>query len=121
MEPSPGDAFLDALAARMAPLMAPLLAPLILEGLRHAPGIGTPTYATAKENPLRSSKAFRTAYRSGAFPTFLRNRQRTAMWAVVDAWMRNRTGAGKTPTELTLADELALASAPSKRRSRKTS
>ena len=114
---SAGDTLIDALVDRVADRVATL----VLERLRHAPGIGAPEYATAKENPLRSSKAFRNAYRDGAFPTFLRNRERTALWSTVDSWMRARPAAGKTPEAMTLDDELALASAPKKRRPRKTS
>lgn len=117
MNLSAGDLLIDAIADRLAVRIAEI----VLEKLRHAPGIGAPEYATAKQNPLRSSKAFRKAYLSGAFPTFLRNRQRTALWSTVDSWMRTRPGAGKTHEELTLDDELALASAPKKRRPRKTS
>ncbi len=117
MNLSGSEALIDALVERVADRLAEVL----LEKLRHAPGIGAPEYATAKQNPLRSSKAFRNAYRSGAFPTFLRNRQRTALWSTVDSWMRNRPGAGKTPEEVTVDDELAQAASPKKRRSRKTS
>ena len=110
--PSPGDAFIDALAARMVPLLAPIL----LAALRPAPGSGDPEYATAKQNPLRSRKAFRTAYRAGAFPTFTRNRAITALWVDVVAYMRNQPGAGKVAGERTTDEEMDLAFGPKKRR-----
>ena len=119
---SVGDAFLSELATKIAPMVASLVAAQVLDGLRQTAGLGSPRYATAKENPLRSPKAFRAAYRGGAFPTFLQGREKAAMWIDVETWMRTR----QKPVPVVVVDEaviatemeLAQAFGPSRRRKR---
>jgi hypothetical protein len=92
---------------------AELAAEIIVARLRHEPGLGAPLYATAQHNPLGSKRAFLNAARAKKFTTFKRGRNVAAMWSDVDAWMRQCPEQRReSPGELSLEEELAMASKP---------
>lgn len=74
------DAFIDDLADRVAER--------VLAGIRAEPGLGTPRYATAKNNPTGSRKAFLRGCRDHAFPSLKQGRARAAEWADVERWWK---------------------------------
>ncbi len=110
MADSIGDAFVEAMAARVAALVAEL----VVSQLRNQPGFGAPIYATTANNPLGSRKAFLSAHRAGAFPSFRRGKEIAALWGDVETWMRTRPK--KEAVALDLEAELDVAFAPIKRR-----
>lgn len=65
------DRFADRIVARMAPA-------------------STDRFASAKDNPLGSARAFLDAGRRGDFPTFKRGREVVARWADVLAYIEGR-------------------------------
>jgi hypothetical protein len=79
---------LEGLAEVLAPKIAAMLA---------ARGAGEPStrYATAKDNPLGTARAFADAARRGDFPTFKRGRCVAARWADVEAYIEGRPCARK--------------------------
>lgn len=83
---APTDPFVEAIARRVVELTVPE----VINQLRTLPGFGTPIYATAKNNPLGSARAFLNAHRSKAFPTFSRGRFVSAKWEDVERWMMAR-------------------------------
>lgn len=80
----------DAIAEAIAARVAELTTERVVERLRSMPGFGTPVYATAKNNPLGSERAFLNAHRDGKFPTFSRGRFVSAKWEDVERWMMSR-------------------------------
>lgn len=114
------DAFLKALAAEVAPLMAPLVASAVVAQLR-AEGFGRPQYATAKENPCGSRKAFLRGCREKGFESFKRGRELSADWAAVEAWWRAQAAPGDAPAKPAndLAAELQEAAGAGPRRRRR--
>jgi len=80
--PGPTDQWLnvliDVLAERLAEKMAARMV------------ASTPRYATARENPMGSSRAFLDAARRGDFPTFRRGRCVAALWADVEGYVESR-------------------------------
>jgi hypothetical protein len=77
--PSALDALVGLLAERVAVIVVQKL----------AAGPAAPTYATAKNNPLGSPRAFLDAARAGAFPCHKVGREVRALWADVDAYIRS--------------------------------
>jgi hypothetical protein len=92
---TPFDPILVALADRLAPLLA--------ERLTQA----RPRYADARSNPIGSPRAFLDAARRSDFPTFLRARRITALWADVEASIERRSRAQR-PKPDPAADDVAL-------------
>lgn len=97
-----------------------LVADRIVERLR-AEVVRAPRYATARENPLGSRRAFLDAHRAGAFPTFRRGREIAADWSAVEAWMREAR-ATPEPTKNnagpSIEQMLEASAAPRRRRGR---
>lgn len=111
---SSGSASLNAMATRVVDLLVNRLVPTT-----SAAEDATPRYATAKNNPLGSPRAFLNAHRDGKFPTYKRGKEISADWSVVEAWMRSRKA---QPAErATMADELDAACAAPKRRTHRRS
>jgi hypothetical protein len=110
---SAGDAFLDAMAARVADLVVSRLAPAL------APTLSVTRYATAKNNPLGSSRAFLNAHRDGRSPTFKRGREIAAEWSAVEAWMRSNKA--ESIDRAAMADDLDVACAAPRRRTKNRS
>jgi hypothetical protein len=107
------DALIDLIVRRAAEQAAEI----IVARLRQEPGVGAPPYATAKNNPLGSRKAFRGAVRRGAFETFRRGRELAARWKDVEDWMfKNQRSVGPAHGAPSLEEELAMASKPRARR-----
>ncbi len=79
-------AFLDAVADRVAERLAARIAPT-----------STDRFASAKDNPLGSARAFLDAGRRGDFPTFKRGREVVARWADVVARIESRQCKRKPP------------------------
>ncbi|KYF66856.1 hypothetical protein [Sorangium cellulosum] len=107
--------------ARALATMAAEIAADLLEQRMRAPN--APRYATPKENPLGSARAFREAAAAGAFKTFRRGKQTAALWADVEAWMMSRPPPAprakpQASGDLSLRDELALAARPPARKKR---
>jgi len=78
---TPRDRFLAAMGAAwdaLAEMMVPAQQPPPIR------------WATAKDNPLRSSRAFLDAARRGDFPTGKRGREIAARWTDVEAWIEGR-------------------------------
>lgn len=73
------DTLLDVLADRIAERLA----------ARAAPDAAA-RFASAKDNPLASERAFLDAGRRGDFPTFKRGREVVARWADVLAYIEGR-------------------------------
>lgn len=71
------DSLIDALAERVADKMAARM------------GATNPRYATARNNPIGSPRAFLDAARRGDFPTFRRGRCVAALWADVERFVEN--------------------------------
>lgn len=84
-------ALIEALAERVAEKMAARLP------------ASTPRYATAKENPIGSARAFLDAARRGDFPTFRRGRSVAALWSDVERYVENRK-----PMAATIDDDRAI-------------
>lgn len=101
---TPADVFIDDLADRVAER--------VLAGIRAEPGLGTPRYATAKENPTGSRKAFLRGCRDKAFPSFKLGRRRAAEWADVERWWKAQPTARPDDD---LRSELDAASGPVRR------
>ncbi len=95
------DAFVDRVAER------------VVELIRAEPGLGTPRYATAKENPTGSQKAFRRGCRARGFESFMRGRTRVAEWADVERWWREEQRRVRPGDDL--QSQLEAASAPMRR------
>jgi hypothetical protein len=72
------DVLIDVLAERVADKMATRI------------GASSPRYATARENPIGSARAFLDAARRGDFPTFRRGRCVAALWTDVERYVENR-------------------------------
>ena len=72
------DALLDELAERVARKLA------------ERSGREAPRYADARNNPLRSARAFLDAARRGDFPSFKRGREVVAHWAEVERHIERR-------------------------------
>lgn len=79
-----GEALLEALADAIAEKVAEKVA------ARLAVAPAAPALATAKNNPLGSSRAFLDASRRGDFPTFKRGREVVARWSDVAEYDRAR-------------------------------
>ncbi|WP_434042272.1 MULTISPECIES: hypothetical protein [Sorangium] len=110
------EAFAQVLATMAAEIAADLL-----EKRMKAPS--APRYATPKENPLGSARAFREAAAAGAFKTFRRGKQTAALWADVEAWMVAQPPPAprakpQASGDLSLRDELALAARATTRKKR---
>jgi hypothetical protein len=73
------ETLLDELADRLAARLAPRLAP-----------DPAARWASAKDNPLDSARAFLDAGRRGEFPTFKRGREVVARWGDVQAYIEGR-------------------------------
>lgn len=95
MEPHPLDVLMVALADRLAPLLAARL------------DANRPHYADRARNPYGSPRAFLDAARRGEFPTFMRARRVTALWADVEAAIERRARA-RRPKPDPVADDVAL-------------
>ncbi|WP_437961344.1 hypothetical protein WME76_18015 [Sorangium sp. So ce119] len=65
----------------------------------------TPRYATAKSNPLGSSRAFLDAHRRGDFATFKRRREVVALWTDVESWIESRKPAPRERKPVDDADD----------------
>jgi len=90
------DALLDDLADRLA------------ERLAARAGASSPSYASAKHNPIGSARAFLDAARRGDFATFRRGREVVARWADVEAWLEGRKRPNRVPPAVPANDDRAL-------------
>ncbi|WP_437606287.1 hypothetical protein WMF20_35540 [Sorangium sp. So ce834] len=113
-------AAVEAFARAVATMAAELAADLLTDRLKVSPA---PRYATARENPLGSARAFREAAAAGAFKTFRRGKQAAALWEDVEAWMVSQPPPAprtkpQADGDLSLRDELAIAAKPSTRKRR---
>ncbi|KYF80374.1 hypothetical protein BE20_10655 [Sorangium cellulosum] len=97
------DVLLDELAERIARKLA-------LRG--HGTAV-PPRYATAKNNPLGSARAFLDAHRRGHFATFKLRREVVALWTDVETWIESRKAATRErrPADDTDDDRALLAKA----------
>lgn len=78
-----------------------LLAERVAEKLASRTGGPAPRYATARDNPLRSPRAFLDAARRGDFPTFKLGRCVAALWSDVERHVEGR----KRPKKADPADD----------------
>ncbi|AUX33193.1 MULTISPECIES: hypothetical protein [Sorangium] len=108
----PPDA-LEAFGRAVARLAAELAVGIIEQRQQAA---APPRYATAKHNPIGSSRAFLDAARRGDFPSHKVGREVRALWADVDAYILSRPGSRRREERATLEAELAASAAPRRRR-----
>lgn len=75
-------------------------------------------YATSSSNPTGSRRTFLEAARAGAFKTFQRGKQTTAMWSDVETWMKSRPPIKRTQgfSEQELRDDLRVSSRPKRKK-----
>jgi len=91
------DALLSELAARVAD-------ELVKRGAAGA----VPHYATAKNNPIGSARAFLDAARARKFQSFKRGREVCAIWVDVEAWIESRKLAPRKRADPTDDDRALL-------------
>jgi len=80
--PGPADHLLNALLEVLAERVADKIAARM--------GASAPRYATARDNPIGSARAFLDAARRGDFPTFRRGRCVAALWSEVERHVESR-------------------------------
>ena len=101
----------DQLLQALIEVLADRLAEKVTERLQ----VTTPRYATGRDNPIGSARAFLDAARRGDFPTFRRGRCVAALWADVERYVegqkpRVKAAAGEEARAVLLRKGLVLRS-----------
>lgn len=102
-------ALLEAFGVALARVVADAVARVVEERLRAEVA---PTYATAKHNPLGSSRAFLDAARRGDFRSHKVGREVRALWIDVDSYIQSKPGSRRRVERATLEQELATSAGP---------
>lgn len=71
-------------------LVQAVAAEVVPQVVRELNATSTPMFATAKDNPLGSARAFLDAARSDRFPSFMKGRERCARWSDVLSYIESR-------------------------------